>query len=150
MDSQVKVRCNVATSWETGKLDLQLMLSLNLLVHNTWSFIRWWLYILWYPINDHNYVLLIVMQELGCFELVYVKFLMKSKSHETRSSMKLTGRGNMYDQSTGKWQHYANIYVQWYPYIILPLSTGNRMLKWLVSPSILQTSQILKYAFHVC
>ncbi len=30
------------------------------------------------------------MQELGCFELVYAKSLMKSQSNETRSSMKLT------------------------------------------------------------
>ncbi len=28
---------------------------------------------------------MIVMQALGCFELVYVKYLMKSQSHKTRS-----------------------------------------------------------------
>ncbi len=39
------------------------------------------------------YVLLTVMQEVGCFELVYVKSLMKSQSPETRRSMKLTGGG---------------------------------------------------------
>ncbi len=39
-----------------------------------------------------------------CFELIYV-------NHETRSSMKLTGGGNMYDHSTRNW-HYTN--VQWY------------------------------------
>ncbi len=33
---------------------------------------------------------LTVMQDMGCFELDYVKSLMKSQSHETRSSMILT------------------------------------------------------------
>ncbi len=50
-------------------------------------------------IDDYTYfdipelitVLLIVMHELGCFEFVYIKSLMKSQNHETRSSMKLTG-----------------------------------------------------------
>ncbi len=91
LGSQVKVRCSMATSWETGKLVLQLMFYLNLLFQNTCSYINWWLYILWHPKIDHSHVLLIVMDELVCFELVYVKFLMKSKSHETRSSMELTG-----------------------------------------------------------
>ncbi len=101
LGSQVKV----PTSWETCKLDLQLMFYLNLLFQNTWSFINWWLCILWHPRIDYSHVLLNVMQELGCFELVYVKSLMKSQSHETRSSMKLTAGGNIYDQSTRNWQH---------------------------------------------
>ncbi len=39
---QVKVKCSVATSRETGKLVLQLMYYLNLLFQNTWSFINWY------------------------------------------------------------------------------------------------------------
>ncbi len=53
------------------------------------------------------------MQELGCFELVYVKSLMKSQHHETRSSMKLTV-SCMYNQRTRNEQHYTNIHVQRY------------------------------------
>ncbi len=104
LGSQVNVRCSVVTSWETGKLVLQLMFYLHLLFQNTWSFINWWLYILWYTRIDHSHVLLIVMHELGWFELVCVKSLMKSQSHETKSSMKLTG-GGIYDQSTRNRQH---------------------------------------------
>ncbi len=103
--SQVKVRCSVATSWETGKLVLQLMFYLNLLFQNTWSYIKWWLYTRWDPRIDQSHVLLIAMQELGCLELVYVKSLMKLQSHETRSSMKLTGGGNIYDQYTRNLQY---------------------------------------------
>ncbi len=114
LGSQVRVRCSVATSWETGKLVLWQMLYLNLLLQNTWSYINWWLYILWHPRIDHSHVLLIVMHKLVCFELVFVRSLIKSQSHETRSSMKLTGEGNIYDQSTRNWQHWANIHVQWY------------------------------------
>ncbi len=105
LGSQVKVRCSVVTSWETSKFVLQLMFYLNLLFQNTWSYINWWLYILWHPRIDHSHVLLIVMHELGCFELVYFKSLMKSQSYETRSSMKLTVGGNIYDQSTRNWQY---------------------------------------------
>ncbi len=54
------------------------------------------------------------MQELGCLELVYVKSLMKSQSHETRSSMILTAGGNIYDQNTRNGQQFTNIHVQWY------------------------------------
>ncbi len=74
LGSQVKVKCSVATSWKTGKLVLQLRFYLNLLFQNTWSYINWWLYILWHPRIDHSYVLLIAMQEVGYFELVYVMF----------------------------------------------------------------------------
>ncbi len=102
LGSQVNVRCSVVTSWETGKLVLQLMFYLHLLFQNTWSFINWWLYILWYTRIDHSHVLLIVMHELGWFELVCVKSLMKSQSHETKSSMKLTGGGNIYDHKYKK------------------------------------------------
>ncbi len=49
-----------------------------------------------------------------CFELFYVKSLVKSQSHETRSSMELTGEGNIYDQNTRNWQHQTNIHVKWY------------------------------------
>ncbi len=51
------------------------------------------------PRIGHILVLFILMQELGYVELVYVKSSMKSQRHETRSSMKLTSEGNMYDQS---------------------------------------------------
>ncbi len=44
LGSQVKVQCSVATSWETDKLLLQLMFYLNVLFQNTWSYIKWWLY----------------------------------------------------------------------------------------------------------
>ncbi len=76
----------------SGKLVLQLMFYLNVLFQNSWSFIKWWLYILWHPRSNHSHLLLILMQELGCFELVYVK-LMKSQRYGTRSNMKLTGGG---------------------------------------------------------
>ncbi len=49
------------------------------------------------------------MQDLDCFEVVYVKSLMKSQSHKTRS-----GGGNMYDQSTRNYQHYTNIHLKQY------------------------------------
>ncbi len=105
LGSQVKVRCSVTTSWETGMLVLQLMFDLNVLFQNTKSYIKWWLYILWHTNIDHDHVLLIVLQEFGCFEHVYVKSLMESHSHETMNSMKLTGVGNICDQSTRNWQH---------------------------------------------
>ncbi len=54
----------------------------------------------WHPRMNHIHVLLIVMQELGCFELVYIKSLLISQSHETRSGMKVSGGGNIYDQNT--------------------------------------------------
>ncbi len=99
---QVMVRCNVATSIETGKLVLQLMFFLNLLFQNTWLYINWWLYIPWHPRIDCSHLLLIVMHEFGCFELVYVR-LMKSQSHETRSFMKLTGGGQFIWSKYKKW-----------------------------------------------
>ncbi len=99
LGSQDKVRCSVTTSWEIGKLLLQLIFYLKLLFQNTWSYIKWWLHILWYPQIDHSHVLLIVMQELGCFELVYVKFSIKSQSHETGVL------GKLHDQNIINWQH---------------------------------------------
>ncbi len=103
---EARSRSGVATSWETGKLVLQMVFYLNLLFQNTWSYIKWWLFILWHPrIDHHSHALSIVMQEWGCFELVYVKSWMKSQCHETRSCMKLTRGGNVYDQSTRNWQH---------------------------------------------
>ncbi len=98
--SQVKVRCSVPTSCETGKFILQLMLSLNLLFQNTIQFIKWWLDVFWHPKHGHIHGLLIVLQEWGCFKLVYVKPVMKSQNHESKSNMKLTSGDNMYDQST--------------------------------------------------
>ncbi len=71
-------------------------ISFKLLFQNTWSYIKWRLYIFWHPRIDYSHVLLIVMHELGCFELVCVKSLMKSQSHKTWSSMKVTGGGNIY------------------------------------------------------
>ncbi len=53
-------------------------------------------------------LLSIVMQELDCLRLVYIKSLRKSQSHETSSSMKLTGGSNVYDQSTRHVHHYSN------------------------------------------
>ncbi len=43
------------------------------------------------PGIDHIHVLLIVMQELVSFGLVYVQSVMKSHNHETRGSMNWTG-----------------------------------------------------------
>ncbi len=43
------------------------------------------------PIIDNSHVCLIVIQEWGSIELVYVNSLMKSQSHETRNIIKLAG-----------------------------------------------------------
>ncbi len=97
-----KGRCIVATSWETGKLVLQLMFYLKVLFQNTWTYINWWLYIpelttaMYYWLPCKNWVVL---------SLFMLRLLMKSQSHETKSSMELTGGSNIYDQGTRNWQH---------------------------------------------
>ncbi len=59
LESQVKVRCSVATSCETGKLVLQLMFYLNLLFQNTWSYIK-----------HYNYICKIISQKIGVLKYI--------------------------------------------------------------------------------